>query len=126
MRIMTNLVQLAGTLAADPELKLLTDGTPLAQLRLRVRRGRADAEIGENGYQHFRLLAWDALARDLHEFRKGQKLMIRGELRMRNTAPADRPPARLEIHIREYLPLSSNARRPAPPPTKPVPKINQS
>ncbi|PHI20413.1 hypothetical protein CEQ90_08105 [Lewinellaceae bacterium SD302] len=104
MRMMNNSVQLAGSLAADPELRMLSDGTYVANFRLRTFRG----ESGEqDGNQYFNLTAWRTIAREIdRNFKKGSEVYVRGELRNRLHQRNGERYYRTEIHVYEFLALA--------------------
>lgn len=116
MRILNNSVQLAGALANDPELRFASDGTPVVNFRLRISPSNPDRESSEdhpgNGQQYFSLVAWRGIAREIdRNFRKGSRVMVRGELRNRLIEFKDSRTYRTEIYVHEFLALSNNAHK---------------
>lgn len=82
---MHNTVSLIGNLGADPEVRYLPDGKPVANLRLAV----SDFYKDRNGVRQqktywFTCVAWNKNAEILSEYtRKGSKIAITGRLTTR-------------------------------------------
>jgi len=101
MRLITNTVQLMGNLADWPVLRLTTEGTYVANMRLRSFSG-AD----NHNHQYFHLVAWGKLATQMERrFRKGSRILVRGELRNRLKTRENVQYYQAEIHIHEFLAL---------------------
>lgn len=118
MRILNNSVQLAGSLANDPELRFASDGTPVVNFRLRILSSNHERsskqEDRTSGQQYFSLIAWRGMAREIdRNFRKGNRIMVRGELRNRLVDSQSKRAYRTEIHVHEFLALSSQTHRAA-------------
>lgn len=108
---MNNLVQLAGALAADPELKKLSDGTFVVNFRLRTYRSANSQAVSNNSQQFFNLIAWGNIAMEIERnFRKGSQIMIRGELRNRLYVQKGKRQYQTEIHVYEFLSLAAPTR----------------
>jgi len=106
MRLLTNTVQLMGNLADPPELRLTTEGTYVANMKLRLFSGASN-------HQYFHLVAWGKLATQMEQrFRKGSRILVRGELRNRLKTIENVQFYCTEIHVHEYLALEKKVREP--------------
>lgn len=106
MRLMNNLVQLAGALANDPDLKQLSDGSYVAQLRLRAYSSANSRRGNQSRLQFFHLRAFGTIAQELERhFHKGSQLMVRGELRNRVINENDTQIQRTEVQVFEFVAL---------------------
>ena len=78
----TNTVKLVGRLAADPEIKLISNGKKMARLSLGVQETSRKKEDAETSKTHwFNLVFWNGKTDLLtHGYRKGNKVSIEGRL----------------------------------------------
>ena len=106
MRVLNNMVQLAGSLVNKPELRRLTDGTYVVHLRLRTYQTATKRNDADSERLTFNLKAYGNLAQELERsFRKNSQLMVRGELRNRLTIRNQQPTYLTEIQVFEFLAL---------------------
>ncbi|MEL6143112.1 MAG: single-stranded DNA-binding protein [Bacteroidota bacterium] len=111
MRLLINSVQLIGNLAEPPELRLTSDGTYVANMKLRS-FGNAGG-LGTSNQQYFHLVAWGKLAVQMEQrFCKGSRILVRGELRNRLQKREHVHFYRTEIHLHEFLALEKGANEP--------------
>ena len=84
---------LIGNLTADPELKFLPNGTPVANFTIAVNRREKDSATGEwkdGQASYFRCNVWRGLAETVAgELRKGQRVIAHGEIRIREYEKQD-------------------------------------
>gem|GEM_PF-3018231 len=95
-----NQVQLSGRAGHDAELHLLTDGTPLARLRLYQ---TVVNHAGESTSACFILTAWNSLAEAIHrKVRRNDRLLVQGKLRIRSFRQDGTLQLRPEIHLESF------------------------
>ncbi len=88
---MINKVILIGNLGADPELKYVQDGTPVASFNVATseRWKGQDGQMKEQTEWH-RVVVWRRLAETCNEYlRKGSKVYIEGKLQTRKWQDKD-------------------------------------
>lgn len=97
-----NQVLLNGRVGEDPELHILTDGTPITRIRLYVRSDdREEAQLGED--QCFRIVVWGKLAEECcKQVSRGQRLFVQGHLRNRKFKREGQTHLRTEIHVSQF------------------------
>lgn len=107
-----NQVQLAGRAGHDVELFQLTDGTPIARLRLYQ---SVVNHAGETTSACFILTAWNSLADAFYQrVRRNDRLFIQGKLRIRSFRQDGAVHLRPEIHLDSFHVLArSEARLPS-------------
>ena len=87
-----NKVILIGNLGADPEVRHLQNGTPVANLRLATSETYKDRQTGERREQTewHNVVLWRGLAEITEKYlRKGSKVYIEGKLRTRQWQDKD-------------------------------------
>ncbi len=98
---MTTTIHVVGTIATDPRLINPASGTQLCSFRLASDERRYDREKQEwvdGGTNWFGIVAFRGLASHSHEsFRKGDRVMVTGRLRMRSWEKDDRRGVSVEI-----------------------------
>ncbi|THH41493.1 single-stranded DNA-binding protein [Neolewinella litorea] len=100
-----NHLQLVGRIGHDPELKILSDGSPLLRLRLYQNPGRADTAREPQVHQ---LIAWNDVARKMHALvRRGDRLLVHGKLINRKRKHQSQTIWQTEVHISYFAPLKS-------------------
>ncbi|NJC25203.1 single-stranded DNA-binding protein [Neolewinella antarctica] len=93
-----NHVQLTGRVGQRPELHFLTDGTPVARLRLYLGVPPIPGAYDRTD-QSFRIVAWGEVARQLClRATKGNRVTVRGHLRNRSFQRDGQTHVRTEIH----------------------------
>lgn len=100
MSIFHNQVQLAGRAGHDADLYTLTDGTPLARLKLYQ---DAHHQAGETTATAFSISAWGPLAQAMYErVKRGDLLFVQGRLRIRSFRQSGVQQYRPEIHVESF------------------------
>lgn len=100
MSVFHNQVQLVGRAGHDVDLHALTDGTPLARLRL-YQDGQNHA--GESITTFFSLTAWGTLADAFYQrVKRGDLLFVQGRLRIRAFRQGGVMQYRPEIHLDSF------------------------
>lgn len=98
---MTTTIQVVGTIATDPKLINPASGTQLCSFRLASDERRYDREKQEwvdGDTNWFGVVAFRGLAGHAHEsFRKGDRVLVSGRLRMRKWEKDDRRGTSVEI-----------------------------
>lgn len=117
MSTLHNQVHLIGRAGHEVTLRLLSDGTPLARLRLYQRD--AGSSIGQQRPpQTFQLVAWKATATQLHRLvRRGDRVLVQGRLHNRSVERDGRREQRTEIHVYYFTVLSGRGAAAATEPT---------
>lgn len=104
MRLLNNTVHLSGCLTDTPDSKMLSDGSQLIKMRLRV-FNHEQQTTGESSI--FQLLAWDDLGNDMaRRFKKGSCITVRGKLQNRFIERGGIQVVQTEIHVLEFLALA--------------------
>ncbi|MEM1357500.1 MAG: single-stranded DNA-binding protein [Bacteroidota bacterium] len=97
-----NQVQLIGNAGARPELHILTDETPVTRFRLYLNISGIN-----KGRDSFQLVAWGRIAEHLTaQVRRGDRLLVQGQLRNRRFQYEGTTHLRTEIHISAFFILS--------------------
>lgn len=108
MSLYHNQVQLAGRAGHDAELYQLTDGTPVARLRLYQ---SVVNHAGESTTTCFMLTAWNSLAEAFHrKVRRNDQLFVQGKLRIRSFRQDGATHLRPEIHLDSFHVLQRTGR----------------
>ncbi len=98
---MTTTIQVVGTIATEPKLIHPASGTQLCSFRLASDERRYDKDTHtwiDNGSNWFGVVAFRSLAAHAHEsFRKGDRVIVTGRLRMRSWEKDDRRGVSVEI-----------------------------
>lgn len=98
---MTTSISVIGTIATDPKLFTPTSGTPLCSFRLASDERRYDREKQswvDGNTNWFGVVAFRSLATHSHEsFKKGDRVIVSGRLRMRNWEKDDKRGTAVEI-----------------------------
>ncbi len=98
---MTTIIHVVGTIATDPKLINPASGTQLCSFRLASDERRYDREKQEwvdGDTNWFGVVSFRGLAGHAHEsFRKGDRVMVTGRLRMRKWEKDDRKGTSVEI-----------------------------
>lgn len=98
---MTTTIQVIGTIATEPKLIHPASGTPLCSFRLASDERRYDKDSQswiDNGANWFGIVAFRSLAAHAHEsFRKGDRVIVSGRLRMRSWEKEERRGVAVEI-----------------------------
>ena len=87
-----NKVQIIGNLGADPELRSLPDGTPVAQLNLATSESWKDKKTGElkEATEWHRVVFFKGLAEVVGKYlAKGSKVYVEGKLKTRKYTDKD-------------------------------------
>ena len=71
-----NSVQLIGNLGADPEIKVFDSGSRIAECRIAVYAGKDKATGQPRPSMWFTVKAWNNVADELMQFRKGDRLQV--------------------------------------------------
>ena len=109
MRNMQNYVQLTGRLFDLPAPKQVSDGSYVLNLRLAIGIGFGGGEGRSEEVHH--LIAWNQLAMEISQrFKRGDRIMIAGELRNRLQNRGGVSYYRTEILIREFQALKDHKR----------------
>lgn len=109
MSLYHNQIQLAGRAGHDVELYQLTDGTPVARLRLYQ---SIVNHAGDASTTCFSLTAWNSLAEAFHrKVRRNDRLFIQGKLRIRSFRQDGTTHLRPEIHLDSFHVLERSGRK---------------
>lgn len=101
---MQNYVQLTGRLFDLPPLRQVSDGSYI--LNLRIATGFGFNTGGSQSEQVYHLIAWNRLAVEISErFKRGDRIMVAGELRNRLLSKEGMNYYRTEIVLREFQAL---------------------
>lgn len=110
MPLPLNQIQLVGRAGHDVDLHALSDGTPLARLRL-YQDGHNRS--GDSSSSVFMLNAWGTLATSFHErVRRGDSIMVQGRLHIRTFQQGGVQHFRPEVHLSAFFILERTHRRP--------------
>lgn len=101
MAYYNNQVQLVGNVGGQPELYRLTDETPVVRLKLYLKVGEQ-----KEARDSFQLVAWNQLAERLCvQVRRGDRLLVQGQLRNRRFQHEGTTHLRTEVHLSAFFPL---------------------
>lgn len=85
-----NLAVISGNLTADPEVKEITSGTKVAELRIAVNTPVKKGDEWENKANYFQVTAWAGLAEQVEKnLKKGSPIIVKGRLEWQSWDRAD-------------------------------------
>ncbi len=101
-----NRAELAGRLTKDPEMRYTPGGTAVTNASIATNRWAAASDGERKEFTEFHnLVAWQALASQVAELRKGDWLHVRGRIQSRSWEGQDGQKRRVsEIIVEEILP----------------------
>lgn len=107
-----NNVELLGWLGADPELRMLANGTPLCRFSIATRRYGSQDDTGRREFptEWVTVEAWDKLAELCNSYlHKGSRVLITGNLRTESWTDkaTNQPRSRTYVRIEQVLFLDS-------------------
>ena len=125
-----NKVMLIGNLGADPQIKYIPDGTPVARFSIATNSRWTDRESGEkkSKTEWHRIIAWRGLAELCAEYlKKGSKVFVCGKMQTRSWVKDGITRYITEINISEIEFLSrpkNDGSNEIPPPMEAPPETD--